>query len=75
MINISIPKCKRNLTGPVASLFCFRIIMKHPRIISNNDSDGQVQTCQTDVCEVFTSYYSVLLCSSVTVCRTNFAHI
>jgi hypothetical protein len=50
VINVLIPKCcTRNLTCPVASLFCFRIVLKHPRLVSNNDSDGQVQTCPRDV--------------------------
>jgi hypothetical protein len=74
--NVLIPKCcTRNLTGPVASLFCFRIVLKHLRLVSNNDSDGQVQTCLTDVDEVFPNYGSVLSCSSVILCRTNFARI
>ena len=76
VINVLIPKCcTRNLTGPVASLFCVRIVLKHPRFVSNNDSDGQVQTCPTDGDDVFPSYGSVLSCSSVTLCRTNFAQI
>lgn len=53
----------------------FQVILKHPRLLSSKSAIEKAWSGLTGLIEVFRSCESVLLCSSVKLCETNFMSI